>query len=254
MSKVFIVPDIQAKPGQDFAFLTAIGKELVEQKPDLIVNLGDTYDFPSLSSYDSNRKCEGRRLQDDLDAGDEAMVALLTPLWDLQGRQRANKKKVWQPRMVFLMGNHEHRLQRHIDMNPVLEGAITPVQDHIETFGWEVYDFKEVFHYEKIVMSHYFYAPMTGRPYGGMAATKLKNIGASFLMGHQQGLDYAMLTRPNGYRHHGLVMGSCYIHEEEYIGAQAQHHWRGIAVLNNVKSGQYDPTFISTTSLMEKYL
>ena len=57
-----VLPDIQAKPGQDFSFLTAIGEYLVEKQPDRWICIGDFADMPSLSSYDVGKKSfEGRR-------------------------------------------------------------------------------------------------------------------------------------------------------------------------------------------------
>lgn len=254
MSKHFVVPDSQAKPGQDLSYLRAIGMEIVEQRPDVIIHLGDNWDLPSLSSYDSARKCEGRRLNEDLQVGEMAMLELLGPLRALQEQQRVNKKKIYKPRLVFLMGNHENRLQRHIDAHPQLENLVTPIQQCVKRLGWECHEFLVPVIIDGVAYAHYFYAPNTGRPYGGMCVTKLKNIGHSFTMGHVQGLDYGQLVRPDGTLHMGLVVGSSYIEDEEYKGAQANHHWRGVVVKNNVKDGEYDPCFMSTVSLMEKYL
>ena len=73
-----VIPDVQAKPGQDFSFLTAVGEYLVEKKPDRWICIGDFADMPSLSSYDVGKKSfEGRRYQADIVAANEAMNALL---------------------------------------------------------------------------------------------------------------------------------------------------------------------------------
>jgi len=82
VSKVhLVIPDVQAKPGIDFTYLNNIGKYIVEKKPDVIINIGDFADMPSLSSYDKGKKAfEGRRYLADIKASHEAMEALLTPL------------------------------------------------------------------------------------------------------------------------------------------------------------------------------
>ena len=49
MTKHFILPDCQVKPGVDTNYLEHIGKYLVEKKPDVIVCIGDFADMPSLS-------------------------------------------------------------------------------------------------------------------------------------------------------------------------------------------------------------
>ena len=53
MSRVHaVIPDCQVKPGQDYSFLRWVGNYLAEKKPDVIVQIGDFADMPSLSSYD----------------------------------------------------------------------------------------------------------------------------------------------------------------------------------------------------------
>ena len=90
--KHFIVPDVQAKPGQDFSFLRKIGEYIVEKQPEKIICLGDFADMPSLSSYDVGKKAfEGRRYTKDIDAATEAMATLLEPLWDYNARAKKNK-------------------------------------------------------------------------------------------------------------------------------------------------------------------
>lgn len=108
MSKILVIPDVQIKPDINLAFIYEIGQYIVDKKPDVVVCLGDFFDFPSLSSYDKGKlSFEGRRLQDDIATGQAAMEMMLRPLRQLQARQQQNKKKVYRPRLVFTLGNHE---------------------------------------------------------------------------------------------------------------------------------------------------
>ena len=61
--RIMVIPDTQIRPGDDFAFLDAIGRYAVEMKPDIIVHLGDFADMPSLSSHDKagSKSMEGQR-------------------------------------------------------------------------------------------------------------------------------------------------------------------------------------------------
>lgn len=107
MSKVLVLPDVQAKPGDDFTFLNKIGRYLVEKKPDTVVCLGDFADMPSLSSYDVGKKSfEGRRYLADIEAAKDAMCAFLSPLWEFNAKAKKNKEKQYHPRMVMTLGNH----------------------------------------------------------------------------------------------------------------------------------------------------
>ncbi len=51
MTTHLIIPDCQVKPGHDYNYLKAIGNYIVKKRPDVIVNIGDFADMPSLSSY-----------------------------------------------------------------------------------------------------------------------------------------------------------------------------------------------------------
>ena len=75
--KHLIIPDTQVKRGVDLSYLEWIGKYIVDKKPDVIVQIGDFADMPSLSSYDVGKKSfEGRRYKDDIEAAREGMDIL----------------------------------------------------------------------------------------------------------------------------------------------------------------------------------
>jgi len=253
--KILVIPDTQVKAGVPLDHLAACGNFIVEKRPDVIVHIGDHFDMKALSSYDRGKKAaEGQRVQSDIEAGKHAMDVLLKPLRDLQERQRRNKKRVYSPRMVFCIGNHEQRIERHVEANPELDGFFGYEDLGLGEMGWEVHDFLEVVQIGGIAFSHYFYNPMSGRPWGGTVHTKLKNIKHSFVMGHQQGLDIATVTNNVGEKMWGLVCGSFYMHEEGYIGPQGNDHFRGIVMLHNVKDGDYNPCIIGMNYLLEQYL
>jgi hypothetical protein len=47
-----------------------LGKLILDIKPDAVINIGDTWDMPSLSHYDKGRKgFQGRTYRADIDAG-----------------------------------------------------------------------------------------------------------------------------------------------------------------------------------------
>lgn len=106
--KAVVISDPQCKPGVDMSYMSAIGNYIAAKRPDYIIHIGDHWDFPSLSSYDKGKRAaEGRRLADDIAAGNKGMDMLLHATNQMQRSQRANKKKVYNPRMVFCVGNHE---------------------------------------------------------------------------------------------------------------------------------------------------
>jgi len=253
--KHLIIPDTQCKPGVPLEHLHWVGKAIVDEKPDVIIHLGDHFDMASLSSYDKGRKvAEGRRLQQDFDSGHEGMNILFYPMLEHNLKRAKAKKKLYSPEKHFCMGNHEYRLHRHIEAHAELDGLLEwPDAFNLEAYGWEVHDFRVPVTRDGVTYAHYYYNPNSGTPYGGTCHTKLKNIGHSFIAGHTQGLDMATRTTNMGDTQWGIVAGSCYLHDEEYKGPQANGHWRGILILDDVRDGNFEPRPISLKALEDKY-
>lgn len=246
-----VIPDTQSKAGVPNQHLHWIGRYIMDRRPDVVIHLGDHWDMPSLSEYDKGKKqFEGRRYEQDIQAGNDDFAILTKYLDQYNARQRKNKKSLYKPKLIFLLGNHENRIDRAIENNAVLDGVIG--YNDLNTKGWEVHDFLEPVWVDAICYSHYFYNPMSGRPYGGQVATRLKTIGHSFTMGHQQTLDYA-IRFVGGKSQHGLVAGACYLHDEDFKGPQGNAHWRGVIVKHAVNDGQYNPMMVDLDYLCRKY-
>jgi hypothetical protein len=233
--------------------MSAIGEYIVEKRPDVIVHIGDHFDFPSLSSYDKGKKSfEGRRLLDDIRAGNEGMELLLAPLKKLQKNQALYKKKIYNPRLVLCLGNHEDRFNRLANDNPELDGFVGMETIDLEHYGWEVHPFLKPVEIEGIYFVHYLSNPMTGRPYTGTAAGQLKIVGRSFVAGHKQVLDVAMQPTIDGAMRIGIINGACYPHDEAYKGFQGNNHFRGVTVLHEVENGFGLPMFVSLDYMMKQ--
>ena len=253
MTNHFIIPDCQIRPGDDVAFLRKIGQYIVEKKPDVIVNIGDFADMPSLSSYDVGKKTyEGRRYLNDVRAVQHAMNELLFPIADYNQQQRRNGKKQYKPRMVLTLGNHENRINRAVNNDPKLEGILSVDDLHYQLYGWEVYDFLDVVIIDGIAYSHYFVTGVAGRA-ASSAAAQFRKTNMSCIAGHQQGLQIATSSRADGARLTSIIAGSCYEHDEDYLGPQGNKHWRGCLMLHEVNNGQFDLMPVSLEYLNRKY-
>lgn len=252
--KIVVIGDAQAKPDEDFAHIKHIGQYIADKQPEIIVCIGDWWDFPSLSSYDKGKKSfEGRRLLADIEAGNQAMDILFGPIVALQKRQKEAKKKVYNPRLVFTHGNHEERFDRLADNMPELDGFVGTETLSLEKWGWEVYPFLQPVEIEGIFFVHYLANPMTGKPYGGTALNQLKTIGRSFVVGHKQVLDIAIRPTIDNKMQIGIINGATYPHDEGYKGFQGNNHFRGIVVLNEAKDGFALPMPVSLDYLKDKY-
>ena len=248
-----IIPDVQAKPGNDFTFLRAVGNYIAHMKPDVIVNIGDFADMPSLSSYDKGKKSfEGRRYNNDIAAAHEAMQTLMSPIKAEQRRLRSNRKTRWSPAMHLTLGNHENRIDRAVDSEPMLEDVIK-VSDLRYSDDWTVHRFLQPVVIDGVVYCHYLTSGPMGRPIGtAQRILTLRHMSA--VVGHQQGRQVATSYRADGTPITAIIAGSCYEHNEDYMGPQGNNHWRGIVVLNEVQDGSFDEMFVSLNYLKEKWL
>ena len=241
-----IIPDTQQKPDTPTEHFDWIGRLAQDVQPDVIIHLGDHWDMPSFSSYDKGKKCfVGRNHQADFDAGNEALERLERAL----GGYRCRK--------VMLRGNHEERILRAIEQDPERDGTIGYHKFNDVELGWEVVDFLKPIMIDGVKYAHYFVRSADGmvkQSRRGMANARIQvqREQVSCTAGHQQGLDYCQ--RPVGHRiHHGLIAGSCYLHDEGYLTPQGNRHWRGVVVKTRVIMGDYSPKFFSLEELQELY-
>lgn len=252
MTKHAIIPDVQAKDGCDTNYLYTVGSYLVEKKPDVWVCLGDFADMPSLSMYDIGKKqFEGRRYRKDLDYAQDAMRKLMSPLLKFNEKARRNKEKQYHPRLVLTLGNHENRIIRVIESDPKLDGTMCISDLGFEAFGWEVYPYLEVVEIDGVCYSHYFTSGVLGRPVTSARALVQKKH-TSCVMGHVQNMEIHTEYKGNGKRITGLFAGTCYTHNEDYLGQQGNNYFRGIHMLYDVKDGEFNCHSLTLDYLLER--
>lgn len=239
-----VIPDTQIRPGVSTDFLTWIGRYIADRKPNVVIHLGDHWDMPSLSSYDKGTKrFEGRRYEADINAGNVGMGKLMEGI----GRNR--------PRLVYMTGNHEERIDRAVQANAQMEGTIGYGDLYLDS--WERHEYLATATIDGIAYSHAFPRSASGaitqtKRGAPSARAQLVREGGSCTAGHQQGLDVACLPL-RGRLQWGIIAGSCYLHEEEYLSPQGTAYWRGIIVKHEVSQGGYSPMFVSLDYLRRRY-
>ena len=78
-----VIPDSQCKPGAPLDHMRWAGRYILEKKPDVIVDLGDTWDMESMSEWDRGKfQFEGRRYKADIEAGNAGVRLLDKPTVD----------------------------------------------------------------------------------------------------------------------------------------------------------------------------
>ncbi len=241
-----VVPDVQAKDGVPLQHLTWIGNYIAEKKPDVIIQIGDFADMPSLNRYDEGKlSSEGRRYTKDIAAVHRAMRMLLNPIAEYN-RTAVEK---YEPEMHLTLGNHEYRIIREVEDNPKYQGRFNYSDLSYGDFGWQVHDFLKVIKVDGVEYSHYFTSGSMGRPVSSAAAL-LRERQSSATMGHTQYTDIAVHKKTQNI---ALFCGIAYLHDEDYLGPQGNNTRRQIVVKHEVEDGKYDPMLVSLRFLEKNY-
>jgi hypothetical protein len=251
--RILVIPDCQVKAGVPLDHLAWAGEAVCDYRPDVVVNIGDFADMPSLSTHDikGSKYFEGLRYNIDVSTTKLAMQMLLKPLRDLQEKQKEDKHKVYKPRMVLTLGNHENRINRAVNNNPMLDGLVA-VKDLGYENDWEVHEFLHPVFINGVGFNHYWPVGAMGRPAASPAAIVSK-LHMSCIAGHQQGRSVAYGKRADGQSICAIIAGSFYQHDEDYMDQLSNKHWRGLVVLNEVEDGHFDEMFLSMEYLKGKY-
>jgi hypothetical protein len=241
LPKHLIIPDTQVKPGVPLDHLTWIGQYIADKRPDVVIQIGDFADMPSLSSYDKGKKTfEGRRYKADIETTKAAMDQLMRPFAAMPD---------YKPRLILTLGNHEDRISRAIQDDAKLDGTIGLSDLGYEEMGWEVYPFLRVVKVDGVAYSHYFTSGTYGRSVSSASAL-MKQVNGSAVMGHIQYSDIHFHPKT---QHFTLLVGTCYLHDEDYLGEQGNNNRRQVVMLHEVNDGRADPMFVSLDYLKRKY-
>jgi hypothetical protein len=227
-----VLPDCQVKPDISLDYLEWAGKYFADKKPDVIVNIGDFADMPSLSFHDvaGSMGYEGQRYKADILAVHQGMKRLMTPIQDEMRRTG------WNPRLVITLGNHENRIDRTIKATPKLDGVMGLPDLEYERWGWDVVPFLQPIVINGVAFCHYFCSGVMGRPVTSAQAMLTKKH-MSCVAGHQQGRDVKHGYRGDGKEITAIIAGSYYEHNEEYLNHQTNAHFRGLFMLYGVDDG-----------------
>lgn len=248
MSKVhLIIPDSHATPGKHNKRYEWLGHLINDIKPDVVIDIGDWWDMASLCSYDKGTKgFEGRRYKADIDAGLDAQDRMFSII-------RKQKKKL--PRFVRTLGNHEARISKAVDRDPVLEGTIGLSDLQSKEYGWEEIPFLEPVVVDGVTYQHYFTSGIMGRPIGGEAHARaliLKQL-TSCTQGHSHLFDYAVRSDAAGRKIHGCVVGVYQDYDSGYAGPSNKLWNRGVVIKREVEDGNYDVERISLERIKRAY-
>jgi hypothetical protein len=249
-----IIPDPHAHPDFNNDRFEWLGKLILDLKPDVVVNLGDHADMPSLSAYDKGKASfHGRNYAADIESALDAHEKMWYPI-------KRSKKKM--PKRIILEGNHEHRIKKLLDLEPHLSGS---------RFGVSFSDLEFDKYYDEVVeyagqtpgiisqdgidYGHYFVAGVSGRPLQSVhhAHVLTQKRFASSTCGHSHLYDYHVSRDSSGRTRMGLVAGVFQDYVNPWAGTSAGHWTSGITIKRNVCDGAYDIEFVSIDRLKKEY-
>lgn len=202
-------------------------------------------------SYDRGTKAfQGRTYKADVEAHYDFQERLWAP-------SRQAKKRL--PRRVTLIGNHEQRIDRAIQIQPELEGVIS--YNDLNLNRW----YTDVVHYDGatpgsieidgVTYAHYLVSGISGRPIYGEhhGYSLLAKNHSSCTVGHSHTLDYCIRTRADGSKIMGLSAGVFVDYRPSFAGS-ATNLWNSCVIKKTfIKPGVYDIEIVSLEKLRKEY-
>jgi hypothetical protein len=130
--------------------------------------------------------------------------------------------------------------------------------DYAKSRGWEIHPYLSPVVIDGIAYAHLFVKGANGRVvnkrFGAAnARTQVLREMRSCTSGHKPGLDVHI--QPIGVGSlRGVIAGSFYQHEEEYMSLQGTTYWRGVLMKHEVHRGDYSLMEVSLKYLLRKWL
>jgi hypothetical protein len=252
---VLVIPDQHAHHKHSNVRADYLGLFIKDLKPDLLVNMGDAADLPSLCQYDKGKaKFYANSYQKDIEAHLDFQQRMFAPMI------KAKKRK---PQTVFLVGNHEQRINRALEYEPYLSGdkfGISMKNLDLDTYYDEVIPYDGatpgIFNYDGVLFSHYFVSGIMGRAIGGEhhAASLLSKNLCSSVAAHSHTFDFSTRKRADGSTIMALVAGVFQDYHTDWAGA-GQNFWEsGVVVLRDFEEGRWDLEWLSLSRMRKEYV
>lgn len=244
-----VIGDAHVAPGQNLRRFKWANRLVKDINPNRIVIIGDFVTMDSLSDWDRDKrkKMEGRRYENDINSGKEALAMML------DGVDTSIP-------IIFTEGNHENRTDRYIDYHPELDGQIKIERDLLEDVRKHFVDvkyipYKKDWNYKGVSFTH---VPIqeSGKPVGGKYATTkaLSIYQNSVVFGHTHKLDVACEHRHNSpHLNQALSVGCFFEHIDEYAEGSITSYWRGLVLLDHYSNNRFDCTTYSIGRLRDLY-
>ncbi len=249
--KILCVFDSHGHPEYNNKRFDYLAPLIIDEQPDIVVHGGDGADMPSLASYDKGKRSfVGRSYAKDVNSFLDGQERMWYPV-------KKRKKKM--PKRVYLIGNHEQRIDRVLDLSPELIGTVGYENLCLKDYYDEVVPYEGntpgIIDIEGIAFSHFFVSGVMGRSISGehQAHSMLSKNFKSCVQGHTHTWSNDMRTTVDGKQIQAVVAGCYQDYDAEWAGTVNRLWWRGCVILDNVEDGVFDLRQISLRSLEKAY-
>lgn len=243
--------DAHAHPEHNNHRASLLSQLIKEVSPDVVVNIGDNADMPSLSAYDKGKAMfYGRNYKADIDAHLDFEDRVWSPI-------RRMKKKL--PFRVFCIGNHEDRISRALQTAPELSGTISMKDLELErnydvVVEYDGYGTPGQVEIDGVTYAHYVISGISGRALSSLhqGYQLLQKRHTSTTVGHQHIFSFSRQDF-KGRGLNGLCTPCLTDYPVDWAGNVVDLWSRGVIVKRNVRDGDYDLEYISLKTLEERY-
>lgn len=145
--KVVLLPDIHY-PHYEQRVMDAVDEFIIDYEPDELVYMGDQISLDCISFWNKRKPLlkEGQRLLKDFEGFNKQILI--------------NHENITGPetKRVFMIGNHEQRIEWYNQEHPELEGFVD-LERHLqlEARGYEIIPYNEIYQLGKLSVIHGYY-------------------------------------------------------------------------------------------------
>ena len=249
---ILVIPDAHADLNDQFGEpndrFTWAGKLAAKRRPDVVIQLGDLGDFAALAVFDKpgSAAASTRSVLEDMDSTRDAVQKLTAPIRAAKG---------YEPRLIMLDGNHEHRIVRATTSEDRRwEGVVHPKDLGREDEGWEVFPYEVPVSINGVAFCRNLSRPNARSPIAGkyMAATLIAE-GGSAVVGHSHIWSHHEGRRWDGAKRFALSAGCFFERDLEWAKGSNQAWWRGAVMLHDAWDGYATAEPIPLARIREEF-
>ena len=249
--KICVIGDAHDDPRlEDKSRFRWMGQWCRDERPDVIIQIGDWATFDSMSSHHQKGSLDHILMP--------SWTQDVESLWLSISAFEAGLSGYKPKRKILTEGNHESRAARYENSNPEISGALTAQwREAFRSNGWRIVDFG-VYHFEEGVGFIHHPVNGAGRAYGGKTGNQRAGNDSVFTVVHGHDHKWELATSPKigPSKPVEMVSVGCSLpwgHVESYAKIAATGWWWGVTSMTVLDGGIIDLQKVSMLTLEDRY-